>query len=86
METTRCKATIVFGLLGDDYMEANCTFHCELAPRHKGPHQETGTLPGMSYEQPYILTWERKRAKRDGFAEAAEAELRWDRDRTHGQG
>lgn len=48
----KCDAVIV---LGDDYGDNDCTFHCKLEKDHLGDHSEGGDIDG----QKYTMTWER---------------------------
>lgn len=47
---TECKSTIV---LGDDYGDNDCTFHCQLEVGHGGMHVETGRI-GL---KKYSIVW-----------------------------
>ena len=46
----QCRSFMEFG---DDFGDNTTTFHCELAPKHKGQHIERGTL----HEQPFEIRW-----------------------------
>lgn len=58
-----CEATICFA---DDHQDNSCTFTCNLAEGHAGPHQMSGEYPfptvidmlGGLVEQHWVLKWE----------------------------